>query len=1657
MAQPRQTVRMVETRDAVSLAWASIGAGPVLVKASTWLTHLEYDQESPVWRHWTAFLADHFRYVRYDERGCGMSQRDVASTDPDRWIEDLAAVIDAAAPAGRIALLGISQGAIAAIQYAVAHPDRVSHIILYGAYAQGVSRRGDAEAVKRYDAIVELMRQGWGRDNPVYRQVFTARFIPGGTNEQLEWWNELCRRTASPEMAVRLMQARMQADVVELLPRVRVPTLVMHARRDEVVPFSQGQLLASKIPEARFVELDSANHVLLENEPAWRRFQDELLSFIGVDAPRDDATSATVASPRLDSLLRGLARAPEVAPSERLPATLLHYRVVEKIGQGGMGEVYRADDTRLRRPVAIKVIAPRGRADPDARTRLFREARAASALQHPHIVTVFAIEEDAGRDFIVMEWMEGETLAAEIARGPLALERLLDVGAQIADALAAAHAASIIHRDLKPANVMLVRGGHAKVLDFGLAKRLDHELDGAKTALTREGAAIGTVAYMSPEQTRGEALDSRTDIFSLGALLYEAATGRLAFDGPSALAIMHEVAVTVPPKPSAVRADLPAAFDEVVARALAKDRAARYASAADFRDALRDVARAPRPVSRPAREVAVAVAQEDRKLVSALVIDLSPAPSIERADPEDVRELVRVVNEPVRRHIERYGGAIHGHAGDATIVVFGATAGRGDEAERAVRCALDIVRTVAGCDAAGTSVRLVARATVATGDAIVTRASSALASGDVVSAAARLQSLASAGVVVVGSETYRATRRAFRSEPMPGSEAWRVIAPVPAGDGLHGTSSFVGRHHELEQLRATLERVVQARRPQLVTVLGPPGIGKSRLVMELARRAEADGARRIYGRCLPYEEGAYRVSFDHVKHIAGILETDSLSTARAKLLAAVAEHVSADEAADVGHHVCLLFGLGSDGAAYGGMPLPMRQPRFFAMRRLLEGVSRSRPTLLVFEDLHWADRSQLELLEYLCANMQDVAVLFVALARPELAERQLPWAAGSIPHATIPVGPLSPSESVALLGAAGTAAAPAIADRLVEVAGGNPLFLEELAASAQAGGEGVLPSSLREVIGARIDALSSQERSVLVDASVIGQTFWRGVLASISRLPLDPLDAALDALAQRGLVHYVPRSRVDGDVEFSFKHVLVREGAYGTLPRAARRAKHAAVARCMEGSGTDVTDFAGMLAHHWREAGEPQRAIHYLLLAAKRARDGWAKEEAIALFGSALDLVADQDVATRSQIRLLRALCLAELADFAAASVELDDLLPSLTVREQFEATLVRARMAYWMEETEQAYAFADQSRALVEVIGDRELVGPAIAVQSSARHMRGELDQALAFGHEASRAWVPGTRPTDLAAHSEMLAQPSYWVGDYEETERLARTACDVGSEHRHLEPLLRGGAWRGLALAAQGRSEEAIAWLDAIFRRSQESDPGWGAGVMNCSSLAFRDMCMFDEARARNQRALEVVGERGVWGMAEVEAEIDLMFADLAVGELGRVELSFPRVWDAVINGKAWRPWLGGGRLALVRAELASQREGPDATISYARDAIDRARRAGRRKYDAAARVILGAALVERGDADEGLVELGAAVEESDRLRTPTGRWRARATLAQALYRTGDDDAASRVYREAVDVIRAYAAGLSTEHAARFVSAEPVAAVLSRSHASDELFPSR
>lgn len=280
MLAPNQNIRFVTSHDGVRLAYASAGTGPTLIKAATWLSHLEYDWRSPVWSHLLQTLSAHYTFVRYDERGCGLSDWAVEDLSFESWVRDLEVLADAVG-AERFALLGMSQGASIAIAYAVRHPERVSHLVLHGGYARGRGVRSATDAEREeVETMNKLAELGWGKADPSFRQFFTSQFIPGGRPEQHQWFNELERISTSPTNAVRFMREFARIDVSDLLAQVRCPTLVLHSRHEVRQPFEQGRLLATGIPGAQFVPIDSGNHLLLADEPGWQQWIDAVRGFL---------------------------------------------------------------------------------------------------------------------------------------------------------------------------------------------------------------------------------------------------------------------------------------------------------------------------------------------------------------------------------------------------------------------------------------------------------------------------------------------------------------------------------------------------------------------------------------------------------------------------------------------------------------------------------------------------------------------------------------------------------------------------------------------------------------------------------------------------------------------------------------------------------------------------------------------------------------------------------------------------------------------------------------------------------------------------------------------------------------------------------------------------------------------------------------------------------------------------------------------------------------------------------------------------------------------------------------------------------------------------------------------------------------------------------
>jgi pimeloyl-ACP methyl ester carboxylesterase/DNA-binding CsgD family transcriptional regulator len=303
-----QQIKFARGHDGVRLAWAASGTGPPLIKAATWLSHLEYDWESPVWSHLLRDLSQQCTFVRYDERGCGLSDWAVEDLSFESWVRDLETVADAHG-AERFGLLGISQGASIAIAYAVRHPERVTHLVLHGGYARGRLVRSDtAQERDEAETMNKLAELGWGKADPSFRQFFTSQFIPGGTAEQHQWFNELERISTSPANAARFMREFARIDVTALLPQVQCPTLVLHSRHEVRQPFQEGRLIATAIPGAQFVPIDSGNHLLLGDEPGWQRWIDEVRAFLPQRAPAGDEAAFVSLTERQRELLELIAQ-----------------------------------------------------------------------------------------------------------------------------------------------------------------------------------------------------------------------------------------------------------------------------------------------------------------------------------------------------------------------------------------------------------------------------------------------------------------------------------------------------------------------------------------------------------------------------------------------------------------------------------------------------------------------------------------------------------------------------------------------------------------------------------------------------------------------------------------------------------------------------------------------------------------------------------------------------------------------------------------------------------------------------------------------------------------------------------------------------------------------------------------------------------------------------------------------------------------------------------------------------------------------------------------------------------------------------------------------------------------------------------------------------
>ncbi|MEO5575011.1 MAG: AAA family ATPase [Gaiellaceae bacterium] len=569
----------------------------------------------------------------------------------------------------------------------------------------------------------------------------------------------------------------------------------------------------------------------------------------------------------------------------------------------------------------------------------------------------------------------------------------------------------------------------------------------------------------------------------------------------------------------------------------------------------------------------------------------------ERLDPEDVRAVLAPFYARLRAELERFGGTVEKFIGDAVMAVFGAPVAHEDDPERAVRAALAIRDWVLE------EQELQVRIAVHTGEALVSLGArpaegEGMVAGDVVNTAARLQSAAPVNGILVGEQTYRATERAIeyraaesvlgkgKSEPIPVWEAVQAHSRFGVDLAIVSGAPLVGRAQEVEILVAALARAREERAPQLVTLVGVPGIGKSRLLAELFGAIEQGTVLTTWrqGRSLSYGEGvSYWALGEMVKAQAGILETDTPEAAGTKLADAVARLLPDEaEARWVESHLRPLAGMAAD-----DLSGDRRGEAFAAWRRFFEALAEERPLVLVFEDMHWADDGLLDFVDHLVDWLTDVPVLIVASARPELSARRPAWGGGKANATTVSLSPLSDDETARLVHSLleQSVLPVEVQSALLERAGGNPLYAEEFVRMvADRGYEKLeLPESVQGVIAARLDGLDPVDKGLLQDAAVVGKVFWSGALAAIGAHDRLAVEERLHGLERRELVRRERRSSVAGESEYAFRHVLVRDVAYGSIPRGGRVERHRAAAVWIESLGRPE-DNADLLAHHYLSA-----------------------------------------------------------------------------------------------------------------------------------------------------------------------------------------------------------------------------------------------------------------------------------------------------------------------------------------------------------------------------------------------------------------------------------------------------------------------------------------
>jgi class 3 adenylate cyclase/tetratricopeptide (TPR) repeat protein len=900
--------------------------------------------------------------------------------------------------------------------------------------------------------------------------------------------------------------------------------------------------------------------------------------------------------------------------------------------------------------------------------------------------------------------------------------------------------------------------------------------------------------------------------------------------------------------------------------------------------------------------------EEERKVVTALFTDIvgSTATAAE-LDPEDVRARLAPYYARLRKELESYGGTVEKFIGDAVVALFGAPAAHEDDPERAVRAAIAITKAVADLNDEDSWLDLHIRTAVHTGEALVVVGARAaegegMAAGDVMNTAARLQGGAPVDGIVVGEATYRATAHAIeyreaepvqakgKAEPIP---IWEVIGErAPERPAV--STSLVGRNSELRFLASVWETVLELRRARLVTLLGPPGIGKSRLLSAFCESAEPT-ADVHWGRCLSYGEGmTYWPITEIVKSAAGIRHSDDCETDSEKLgrLLERLPTENEDELRTIAAALANLVGAPTTPRGTYSAEVISQAELHWAVRRLLPLLARERPMLLVFEDLHWAEPTLLELLQSLPLQDEEAPILIIGSARPELAESQTQFVADVDGRRSLTLEALGQEEIEQLLAEllADTPLAGRQLGRLVQNAAGNPLFLEETvrmvvyAGRAEADLENLpVPDTVQALIGSRLDGLDGRDKRVAQQASVVGATFWPGAVAHIGEFD-DDLQPSLDTLERRDFVHPRPESTVAKELEYAFKHILIRDVAYERLPKGRRAELHARFVDWLRALGS-ADEFVEIEAYHLEQACllaravarapiEPPvlAAVGALKRSAAKAERREGLREAERFYARGLALLDGSFPEASLDLRVHRGAILVQLGQM----VEAERLLAGVVAEtEQNGLTDLRGAALVELGDVDQRQGRAAEARErlleagrLASDVADRALETRAAYVLAALKaDFDGSVDEAV---DDLRRAVALAAEHGDPALHAEghlRIAGLMYNVGRFAEAERALQDclalAGDMGSRKLEAEAT----SWLGFVKLYRGESKEAERlcllardWLD------RTSDTYFQVqNLIRGLALPALERGELEEAERRLQEALPIALDIGGWVVVE------------------------------------------------------------------------------------------------------------------------------------------------------------------------------------------------